>query len=170
MSGDTTIDGVTEPAKDELLARVARDRDAWRAIIDEAGDRVDEPGAAGEWTLRDVIAHINGYHRFLVSNLGGRAREFGVMPDEVAADMQKRNEWTHEADRELSWTFVSNEAEELHGELVAQIEARSPEQIGQPMTDWHPWPVWRWVVGLTESHYQEHLPDLRAWLGRAVEG
>lgn len=164
MSDDTTIDGVAELTKDELLALVVGDREAWLALIAEAGDRIDEPGAAGEWTLRDVVNHITGYHRFLVVNLGGTARDFDAMPEEIGGDVQKRNEWMHEADRERSWDLVSDEAADVHRELVAQLEARSPEQIKAPMVEWQPWPVWRWVIDLTEGHRHEHLPDLRAWL------
>jgi hypothetical protein len=163
--GDATVvDGLAELGKEELLAEMARARDAWQAMIASAGDRVDEPGPAGHWTLRDVVAHINAYHRFLVVNLGGAARDFDEMPEDVGMDTQKRNEWMHEQDRDRTWEFVTAESDELHRALVAQIEGRSPEQLRAPMVDWQPWPVWRWVIELTRGHYQEHTPDLQRWL------
>jgi hypothetical protein len=165
MSTDTMIDGVTEPSKEALLARIAHDRDAWQSLINRAGDRINQPGPAGHWTLRDVVAHINAYHRFLVINLGGRARDFAGIPDDVRFDMQKRNEWMHDQDLDRTWEFVTAEAQELHAELLAQIEARSPEQLREPMVDWNPWPVWRWVIDVTAKHYDEHIPDLERWLG-----
>jgi hypothetical protein len=160
----TEVDGVAEPTKDELLTAVAGGRAGWTAMLAEAGAHIDEPGPAGHWTLRDVVAHVNAYQRFLVLNLGGTARDFDPMPESIGDDFQKRNEWMHDADRDLSWDFVTNESEELHAELLAQISKRSADELREPMVEWFPWPAWRWIVSLTRDHYDEHTPDLRAWL------
>ncbi|HEY3079037.1 MAG TPA: ClbS/DfsB family four-helix bundle protein [Chloroflexota bacterium] len=161
----TLVDGFAEPAREEMLVRVADERAAWQELIEAAGDRVNEPGPAGDWTLRDVVAHINGYQRFLVGSMGGRVRDVGPMPAEAEFDVQKRNEWLHGRDRDRTWNLVAAEAQELHVELLAQLGARSQEQLRAPMVAWNPWPTWRWVIHLTHEHYEEHLPDLRKWLG-----
>jgi hypothetical protein len=164
----TLVDGVAEPSRQALLDRVVAERADWQALIDRAGDRVGEPGPAGDWTLRDVVAHVNGYQRFLVGNMGGRARDVGQPPAEIGFDVQKRNEWLHEVDRDRTWAQVAAESRDLHAQLLAQIGARSQEQLAAPMVDWHPWPTWRWVLHLTQQHYEEHRPDLRRWLGPAA--
>jgi hypothetical protein len=112
-----------------------------------------------------VVAHFNGYQRFLIGNMGGRVRELPPQPEEIGLDFQKRNEWLHALDLDRTWEQVAAEAGQLHAELLAQLRARSAEQLRAPMVAWHPWPTWRWVVHLTHEHYQEHLPDLRRWLG-----
>ncbi|MEA3055913.1 MAG: hypothetical protein QOD30_1345, partial [Actinomycetota bacterium] len=62
---------------DELVDIVQATHGRWVDAIDRAGDRVEVPGAAGDWSVRDVIAHINAYGRFVVLELGGPARPFG---------------------------------------------------------------------------------------------
>lgn len=155
-----------QPSKEELLARVRRSGEAWREIARTGAARADRSGAAGEWTLRDVLAHANAYHRFLVLELGGRARPFGDMPDEIGFDVQRRNEWLHAADLDRPWDDVVAEHDEVQRELVAQIEARSVEQLAEPMVSWLDMPIWRWVLDLTEVHLEEHRADLAAWFER----
>jgi len=150
--------------RSELVARVEADHGAWGAIIDQAGGRVDEPGAAGEWTLRDVLAHINAYHRFVIGNLGGDVRGFDAMPDDIGFDVQKRNEWMHAQDLGMSWADVLAEHDSLFGQLLEQVGRRTDEQLQQKMVDWAPETIEEWVLNLTDGHFKEHEPDLRAWL------
>lgn len=164
-SAPPIVDGRARPSREQLLADFVRERDDWRALIAEAGDRVNEPGAAGTWTLRDVVAHINAYHRFLLQSLGGTVREIAAMPPEIGFDVEKRNQWMHDCDRDLPWDVVAAEAQELHEALLARIGGLTDEQLDEPMVDWQAWPRWRWIIGLTGGHYEEHLPALREWLG-----
>jgi hypothetical protein len=163
------IDGQPEPSYDEILAGIADRRAEWDRLVEEAGGRVSEPGVAGDWTLRDVEAHINAYLRFHVSNLGGEARPFGEMPEDVGWDMEKRNQWMHREDLELPWDAVRNEGVELHEELMKQLRARSQADMHSQLVNWHHWPLWRWMCDV-RNHYDEHRPGLQAWLARKPAG
>ena len=156
-------DGVVEPDRDDLLVAVLEAHVNWLNLLDRAGYDIFEPGAAGEWNVRDVQAHINAYHRFLISELGGTARPFPAMASD-SGDVQKRNELMHEQDKDLEWSFVFKEFQELHEELTRLIDGWSDEDLRQPMASWHPWPRWRWIVNLTLQHYDEHIPTFTAWL------
>ena len=149
---------------DELVARVEANHRAWKDVIAAAGDRVDEPGAAGEWTLRDVLAHINAYHRFLVLELGGEARPFGDLPEHDGNDVLARNAVLHEAERHHSWDDVVAEHETVHAALLGEIRRRTDAELEQPMVEWTPMSVSQWVTDLTEGHLREHEPDLVTWL------
>jgi len=159
----TVLDGKPEVTRDELLEAIEQNRARWDELVAQAGDRVHEPGVAGDWTLRDVVAHINYYLRFMVENLGGEARGFDDMPQEVGFDTQKRNEWMHEKEKDLSWEFVGNENREITDELLRQLRKRSDADLRAQFVPWHPWPAWRWMCD-TRDHYDEHIPGLRAWL------
>jgi hypothetical protein len=157
------IDGEPEVTRDELVEAIERNRARWEALVARADDRANEPGVAGDWTLRDVVAHINYYLRFHVENLGGPARGFGEMPQEIGFDMEKRNQWMHERDKDLSWEFVRAEAKEITDELLRQLRRRSDEDMRAQFAPWHHWPVWRWECDV-RNHYNEHITGLEAWL------
>jgi hypothetical protein len=147
-----------------LAERVEANHRRWVEVIDAAGARVDEPGAAGEWTLRDVVAHINAYHRFLVLELGGSVRPFGELREHDGNDMEARNQALHEADRSLTWSVVREELDTVHAALVGEVTRRSAAELDAQMVDWAPMSVREWVLDLTEGHFTEHEADLRAFL------
>lgn len=56
--------------KQELSAAVADVRDAWEAVIEELDPQgLERPGATGEWRVRDVLAHFNGWDRWQLVQL-----------------------------------------------------------------------------------------------------
>ena len=68
-------------------------------------DGVAEPTPVQtHWAVPDAHAawFELAYHRFLVSELGGKARPFEDMPGRTLATVQKRNEILHAQDLDLS--------------------------------------------------------------------
>jgi hypothetical protein len=143
---------------------VQQGRADWLALLARAGTRTSEPGAAGEWTLRDVVAHENAYRRFLVGELGGTVRPFGDMSGDNG-DVETRNQILHRQDKDLSWDFVAREGEEVHAELLRVMEPWGAPELDEQFAPWHPWPRWRWIHNLAVAHYDEHIPNIEKWLG-----
>jgi hypothetical protein len=162
------VDGVDEPSRDELVAQVEREWADWEALIarSEATGRLEQPGAAGAWSMKDVVAHMTAYQRFGATLIGGDVRRVEV-PPEIGLDTQRRNEWFHEQDRDRSTADVLAEARQVHAEIVRRVRAMSPEELRRHPVDWQPWPAWRWIVHLTHEHYPEHVPNIEAWLSRS---
>ena len=51
-----------EKKKTDLLGRIDQFRADWEALLEEVGEaRFERPGTAGDWTFRDVVAHLNGW-------------------------------------------------------------------------------------------------------------
>jgi hypothetical protein len=49
------------PNKSALLEQIERERIFWEQLQAEIGEqRMLVPGATGEWTFKDVVAHLNG--------------------------------------------------------------------------------------------------------------
>lgn len=164
-----TIDGLEEPTGEELARRIEAVYAEWDGLVARAGDRLTEP-FHGEWSLRDVTAHLCAHERFLLVPMGGDARPVPDMPPEVGFDVQKRNAFLHAHDLGRSVDGVMSEARAVRAELVRQIRAASPERLSAPrFMAWHEWPLWRWLIHLTVEHYEEHLPGLREWVGDATE-
>lgn len=57
--------------KEEALAKAVSDvREAWEATLTELGPaRLERRGATGEWKVRDVLAHFNGWDRWQLVQL-----------------------------------------------------------------------------------------------------
>lgn len=65
--------------KAELIQAVSDMRKRWDAVIDELGpEGLERPAATGEWRVRDVLAHFNGWDRWQLVQL--RCAFTGEMP------------------------------------------------------------------------------------------
>jgi hypothetical protein len=159
----TRVDGFVEPSKDELLAMLDREWADWEALIARAAGRLTEPGAGGAWTFQDVIAHVTYYQRFGAELIGADVRHVEV-PAEIGFDVERRNRWFYELDRDRPLDDVLAEARKVHRAIVERVRAMAADELRLHPVAWQPWPAWRWLVHLTHEHYPEHVPGLQAWL------
>ena len=48
--------------KAELLAWLREEHRQWQALLDEIGpERLELPGVAGRWSMKDIVGHLNGW-------------------------------------------------------------------------------------------------------------
>jgi hypothetical protein len=151
-----------------LLAATRQERARWDALIDGIDQaRMLEPGVAGEWSVKDIVAHITWYERELVGTLEARAlsgSELWQLP------MDERNSviWQENRDRPLH--DVLAEAPSVFQRLLELLEGLSEEELVDPgrfpgmPSDWRPWQV---ISGITHEHYRDHIQDVRVWLERS---
>jgi hypothetical protein len=150
--------------KREFVGRVIRAREAWDAAI--AGFEQDEmvmPSFCGDWSVKDVIAHIGWYDREMVKML--EAKKFGdsrlwrMSLDERNAVIFRENKgrMPEEVLEEQSRVFAT-----LIGLLVVMTEDDLNEPThfpGMPL-EWRPWQV---IASNTYEHYEAHLCQARRW-------
>ncbi|HNP74253.1 MAG TPA: hypothetical protein PKK15_24250, partial [Kouleothrix sp.] len=69
---------MTEPlSKAALLELIERERGLWDAMVAEVGEgRMLQPGASGDWSFKDVVAHLNGWRIVTLARLAA-ARDHG---------------------------------------------------------------------------------------------
>ncbi len=154
--------------KGELLKVLRRERAQWDALLARIDrSRMTQPGVAGEWSVKDVIAHISWHEREMIGVVRARAL-VGSELWNLAAD--ERNAAIFEANQDRALDDVLVEAEQVFGELVAALEAWPGEDLSDPARfqdmpeDWMPWKL---IAENSFEHYQQHEPDVRAWLEAA---
>ena len=142
-----------------------RDRAEYERLLAEVGEeKMLEPGLPGGWSVKDVIAHVNWYEREMVilletSELAGS--ELWQLP----AD--ERNMPIHEQNKELPLEEVLAESNRVFESLWEQVseladgDLMEASRFDQMPEDWEPWQV---IASNTYEHYQEHIPDIRAWV------
>src|SRR6266487_1967756 len=95
------------PGKSDLLAQIKRERVLWEQLVAEVGEeRMLEPGATGEWTFKDVVAHLNGWRSKTLARLDaardGNAPAAPPWPAQLDEDddVDQINDWIYQANRE----------------------------------------------------------------------
>src|SRR5436190_9441267 len=76
------------PEQQAAADRVRADQQFWRALVDEVGrDRMNEPGPMGEWTFKDLAAHLAGWRNARIPMIEAVGRGEPVPPPPWPADM-----------------------------------------------------------------------------------
>lgn len=139
---------------------------------------MSEPGVSGDWSLKDISAHVTAYERGLVSWLqAAQNGDLLELPDLDHPDLAHRNALIYAANQNRPLRDVLAESEKVFAQLLALVEALSEDQLVNPEgTDWFVvprWhtsrPLWQCIADDSFRHYQQHVPDIRAWLERIEE-
>jgi uncharacterized damage-inducible protein DinB len=151
-----------------FLAILQRERAAWDALLAEVSElgeaRISQPGINGEWSVKDIVAHVTWYEREMIAMLQTRALE-GSTLWELSHD--QRNMTLFEQHRGQPLAEVLADARQTFADLVALMEGLAEKDLHDASRyramppDWTPWEV---LADNSYMHYPQHAPAIRAWL------
>jgi hypothetical protein len=160
------------------LERIDREHAAWESLLAEVGDeQLERPGAAGDWTFKDVVAHLNGWRRRTVARLEAAAKGEEPSPPPWPADLDDNtdegveaiNRWIYERNRDRPAADVLAESREQFRRMRAAVAATPEDELMTPGR--FPWlggaPLSAVLDGSFGHLHEEHEPDIRAWLAGA---
>ncbi len=107
----------------DLIATMRSERAKWRALIGSVCESVAlEPGVVGEWSLKDVVAHVTAYERGLVEWLAAASRgQALVFADLDDPDLDGRNARIREWSVTDSFATVMRESERVFQQLLDAV-------------------------------------------------
>lgn len=145
-----------------------------RAVAEAGEERMEQPGSFGEWTFKDVIAHLTGWRQVTVARLeAGLRSEEPVFPWPPHLDEDKDtdeiNRWFFETNRDKPLASVLRDSRETFERAERAIAALPEDDLLVP--GHFPWlqgyALGPAVVHGTLDHYHDdHEPEIRAWLAR----
>jgi len=160
--------------KAELLDWLREQQRQWEEFLEQIGPaRMDQPGVTAQWSMKDLVAHLTGWNRWLVVRLqaahGGKPEPAPPWPADLQAE-DDINAWIYESNRARSVSEVLDESHQVFQQLLAAIESL-PEQVRIDFIEPKFHLVWaggqRFPVGEFFDHlHDDHEPDIRAWLAR----
>jgi hypothetical protein len=157
--------------KPEFLSGLREEYQQWEALLDQIGEaRMDEPGAAADWSIKDIVAHLTGWRRRTVARLQAAQRGEPEPPSYWPAHLQTDDEinaWIYETNRGRSVREVLDDSDQVFQQLLAAIEALPDKVLREPARHL-PWLEAESIKpGDFFGHFhEEHEPDMRAWLAR----
>lgn len=163
--------------KPELVNWLREKQREWEGFLDQTDpERMDQPGVNGDWSMKDIVAHLTGWNRSLAARLQAAQRGEPQPPPPWPAHLQAEddiNAWIYEANRERSVSEVLDESRQVFRQLVAAVENLPDdvkiEVIQSPDREFYL--AWvdgkRFPVGEFFDHFHDdHEPDVRAWLAQ----
>jgi hypothetical protein len=165
----------TAVTKGQVLAAIDREREAWETLLAEVGEaRMLTPGAMGEWTFKDLAAHLTGWRARSLQRLEaaaqGRPEPPPAWPAARVSD-DEINDWIHKSNTDRLLGEVIGESRESYARLGEIIQMLPDEALNDPgrfpwLEGWALGPAI--VSGAFFAHvHEEHEPELRRWLAAA---
>ena len=157
----------TEADKQALVARLIGARDELlRLVRSLPADRLETPGAVGDWSVKDVIGHIASWEDRLLTLaqtvLNGHAGQIEWIKDDEA--LQAWNQKQYLRKRAWTWDETIRDLALMREEVLWNIGWTAPEQLFQQHTlDTGSVSPAGLLEGIVE-HDQEHVAQLRAWI------
>jgi len=166
------------PSRIDLLARLDFEEVEWKTMLTEFGtDRMEIPGVTGDWTFKDVAAHLNGWRQPYVDNLLAVLHHqptpelnwpIEVSPEETDEEAQIINDWLYEqnhdrpleeilAESQQQWDDLHTAVNELPDAALYDRDVFSKfggDSLAEAITN----------GGLFNHFHEEHESILRAWL------
>jgi hypothetical protein len=160
--------------RDRLVERIEVTRERWRRLVAEVGeDRMELPGAMGEWTFKDVASHLGAWRRRTIERLEAAGRGEPAPAPPWASDLGDRdveddpiNDWIHERTKDLPVSEALVEVDGGYDAFIAAVKALPVDDAIDPAR-------FDWLEGVAlvdidpGGHLDTHEPDVRRWLASA---
>ena len=151
--------------RDELVERIQQARSEWLAFLQ--GLQVldwEAPGFCGEWSLKDVTAHLTWHEQEMVTVLQLRAL---VGSPWWNLPLDERNDRIYNQLHERPVDEIRQEADQVHHNLLDALNSVSDDDLFDPThfaempSEWRPIDV---IASNTYEHYEDHLQNARKTL------
>ena len=150
--------------KVEFLEKQATAHAEWMRMLKSIPRERMLEVVAGEWTVKDIIAHVTWGDREMVGVLKKRAL---VGSELWNVPQQERNTAVWMQNRDRSLEEVLSDADTVYSQLEQELGTVSDEELNQAgyfremPAEWKPWQV---IASNTFEHYPEHVAMIREWL------
>jgi hypothetical protein len=150
-------------AKDELLKLAAREYKAFHEALRGLNEDQMSEVWLGSWGVKEIVAHMDGWHREMAPALERIARGERPIPDGAAYD--DIDGWNARFAAKAKGTAVADlliAFDQSHEAFMLAAQAVPAERFEAGKT------AFRIVDQNTSHHYKEHGDQIRAW--RASRG
>jgi hypothetical protein len=149
--------------KHEFAATVRIGHDRLRAALDSLSDDELALPAQGEWTRRDVVAHIEWWERHSTHVIASLRDGRDPYPSDEPFDLDARNARVFEESRGRTAADVRSGEAAAWADLLLAIAGADEADLFEPGR--FAWtagePLVEIIHGDTDRHWAEHLPHLR---------
>ena len=156
--------------KATFINTLKQTRAEWEALLAELDEeQMLQPGAAGKWSVKDVIAHVTWGEREIVPVIHTHVLAGSDLWD-LSDD--ERNEIVYQQNRDRPLNEIVREEQQAYADLLEAVQTLTDEDLNDPHRfkqmpqEWAPWQIF---VGNSFKHYQDHMPSIRAWLAQGQE-
>ena len=148
-------------SRDDILKTLDTEFDALLKTADGLGDEQMRQVWFGDWGVRDILAHVAGWHREMAEAFERIARGERPVPEGVDySDADSINARFAEAQHNADATGIIAELKASKDAFAAAARLVPEDRFAEGKT------AHRILFGTGIDHYKEHEPAIREWRQR----
>ena len=157
--------------RDEVLRALQDSRAQLEAALEGLTEaQLADPGVVGDWSAKDLLAHLTTWEAELVTLLAALRARRGQKPKWPAsqAEIDALNAKWHKENKNRPLDRVLADWRGVRKQTVRQVEAMSDQELAQR------WPWLRnrtpldLIAGNSFGHEAEHMEQIREWRERKL--
>jgi hypothetical protein len=130
--------------RDELVAGFEREHEWWRALLGAIGtDRMEEPGMMGDWSAKDLIAHLNGWQWKTVASFRCSLSGESLPPTPWPQEWNDPADWEQDGEVDPINAWLREQASPLPAHDVVATSLRQWDELSEIL------------AGLTDGQWRE---------------
>lgn len=152
----------------ELITGLRAARDEFMTALGDIDPALrTTPGLVGDWSARELLAHVGYWAGHAAESLHraaeGELHEFGK--DELSVD--DRNAVVSRVAAETDYKTVASREEAAFEQFATRLASVDPDGLGERDADGD---TLEEIIAFDGAdHYREHILDIRAWFDAAVD-
>ncbi|HEU5368109.1 MAG TPA: ClbS/DfsB family four-helix bundle protein [Ktedonobacterales bacterium] len=157
-------------SKAQLIKELEDEYARWEALLSDIGEaHMTQPGVGGEWSTKDIVAHLTGWRRRSVARFQAALRHEPSFsppwPPQLQTD-DEINAWIYEANRDRPLADVLQDSRVVFQQLVDTLNAFPEAELLDPKRfGWTEDDAPTGAAFFAHFH-EEHEPDMHAWLDK----
>ena len=150
-------------SKQELLDAMASARRRFEEALERMPrERFLDPGRWGDWTLKDLVAHVAAYERWTAEQMSATPseEERTALEGEASAGVDAVNDMIYSDHRDDTLDQVLEESRAAHAALHAAVERLDERDLASPQWWTGGRTLFQMIPEQSSIHYRDHVEDL----------
>lgn len=157
--------------KTELLEELDDERQELMEMLEDLPDELLlTPGVVGEWSIKDILAHLTYWEGQAVTLLfqvqRGMEQPTTAHFSQESVDILNQRWFEAGKDRPLEQIWADWQG--VRKQSIRRVGELSEDELNDP--NLYPWlkgqPLYQWVLNDTTEHEAEHTDQIREWLDK----
>ena len=152
--------------KDELIRKIEGEWDNLQGALDGlTEEQMHQTGVVGEWSIKDILAHITAWQTRLITALFKVEKGFTPDTTEGGQTVDQMNEKFYREMKDRSFDQVWDDLDASYHQLLSRLEGWKEKDLFDPKRfNWMKGqPFVGYIAGDSYEHYAEHAVQIRKW-------
>lgn len=157
--------------KDELLEALEDERQELMEMLEDLPDEaLLEAGVMGNWSIKDILAHLVSWEGQTVTLLfqAQRGMDRPSTAHFAKDTVDALNQRWHEESKDRPLEAVWQDWLGVRKQMIRRVSEISEQDLNDPQR--YPWqkgvPLYQWILNDSIEHEEEHADQIREWLDR----